>query len=144
MAKSSVELRCQALWYEAVHLQGPYCLSCGQPVAEAHHIALKSSGNWEIQFDTDFGITLCPEEHRGCENAPHVSPERFESLVLPRLLNTMKPARAAKIQAFLNQPEVLPRDKPDFKAIRRRLTALVRELQDDIVYEPDDLRSYYA
>lgn len=142
--KGSIELRCMALWYEAVHLQGPYCLSCGQPGAEAHHIVLKSSGNWEIQFDTDFGITLCPEEHRGCENAPHVSPDRFETLVLPRLLNTMEPARAAKIQAFLSHSEAIPIGKPDFKAIRRRLTALVRQLQDDSFYEPDSLRTHYV
>jgi len=129
---------CRELYRVAVKLRDKFCQVCGTPYyLECHHIVLVSTGNWVIQFDMDYAVTICDIHHRGATNAPHVSPERFKNTMLPLLLNTMEPARAAKIQAELDHRSDLPKDKPVWKKIRLKLTATIEEFENDYINDAD-------
>ena len=146
MCMSRTEVRCRELYSIAVKLRDKFCQVCGTPYEiECHHIVPRSSGNSAIQHDMDYATTLCDEHHRGTPDAPHVSPSQFERRMLPLLLQTMDPARAAKIQAELERPSDLPDERPDFKTIRMKLTAVIQELENDYYYDADinqmDVRS---
>ncbi len=138
MCMSSAEIRCRELYRIAVKARDKYCQVCGTPYKlECHHIVLVSKGNWVVQYDLDYAVTLCDGHHRGVAEAPHVSPEQFEEHMLPLLLQTMEPARAAKIQSELDHPSDLPDERPDLKAIRLKLSALIRDFENDYYCDAD-------
>lgn len=131
-----VESECQRLFRSAVRLRDRYCQFCGRPGTECNHIVLVSQGNWEVQYDLDYGVALCAEHHRGCAQAPHVSPKQFKSDMLPIILQRMAPARAAKVQAYMDHPGVAT-DRADFRAIKKRLKADVERLDRDSYMDTD-------
>lgn len=141
---------CDRLFYEVVHARDTFCQNCGVPGGEAHHIIPKSHvpPAW-IRFDPDFGIVLCPAGHRGegwgaCDKrmAAEKSPLLFKTIVLPRLLNGMDPARAHKVRTYMDHVWKPSREKPDYKAIAAKLKETLSELEG--AYEPESLRMHYA
>lgn len=143
------EVRCNTLWSKAVRARDVFCQSCGKPDPEAAHLVDKSAGNWEVLLDIDFGVSLCPDEHRLAKDAAHMSPKTFREKILPRLLNTMDPVRAAKIQAYMNNPNKMPSRKPtneDFKSIRIKLIEKIEGFTNDYYCDGDiqGIRRHYG
>ena len=115
------------------------CLLAGRAAlgVEAHHIIFQAQGNWRIQYDPDFGLTLCPWHHRHSPEAPHVSPLRFEAEVLPHAIQLMDSPRHEKLLACVSDPSPPAEGYPDFKAIRKRLRARIVELENDYYCDAD-------
>jgi len=111
------------LWWACVKYRDKWCQICGwtppEPLLlEAHHVYFKSHGCWRVQFDTDFGVSLCNYEHQHAEYAPHRSNEKFLEMIIPRI---QPDERTAKILKFLNNPIELCSEIPDYHKIRARL-----------------------
>jgi len=115
------------LWWCCVKYRDKWCQICGwtppEPeLLEAHHVYFRSHGCWRVQFDTDFGVSLCHHEHQIAPYAPHQNNERFLDLIIPRIQQD-SPERAARILNFLNNPIELCSEEPDYHKIAGRLRA---------------------
>ncbi len=146
----SSKKKCDRLFYEVVHARDGHCQNCGVPGGEAHRIILKSQvpPAW-LRYDPDFAVILCPAGHRGdarggCDKrmAPHISPLLFKAITLPRLLNGMDPARAAKIRTYTDHVWRSSRERPDYKEIAVKLAKQLAEVEGS--YEPESLRMHYG
>ena len=93
---------------------------------EAHHIYFRSSGNWKIQYDIDFGCALDFTHHHKAPDAPHVNNQAFIDKLMPRLSHE----RQAKLCAFLMNPEEICTETPDWHEITTGLALKLRELKE--------------
>ena len=140
MAISRVETESTTLWSQAVRLRDRYCQICGRPDTEAHHIVFKSQGDWEVQFDSDFGAALCAQHHRGspqARNAPHANVTIFDAELLPKILARMDPERAHRITEYMALPWSAPAGYPNFPGIRAKLKKEVKQLERDFYMDAD-------
>lgn len=74
----SKRAHCIELHSECVRLRDRWCIICGRPGSEVHHVIFRSEGCWQIQFDTDYGVYLCSFCHQEAPYAPHIDKEAFE------------------------------------------------------------------
>lgn len=72
------EQECNSLWGQCIHVRDKWCF-CGRQDKQAHHIFLRSQGNWETTYDIDFGTLLCTEHHGGATERPYG--EIFDKIV---------------------------------------------------------------
>ena len=128
-----LEQQCRELWRNIVKLRDRWCQICGAIPIESHHIIFQSHGNWQIQFDTDFGVSLCFECHHKKPYAPHVNNKLFLDKIIPRLPEE----RALKVSTYLNNPKKPQIIKPDFKLIRHLLKKQLKELKETSWMEQD-------
>jgi hypothetical protein len=112
------------LWKVVVKVRDRWCQLCGAPGTDSHHIFFRSQGNWEIIYDTDYGVRLCHNCHEEKPFAPHKSNRLFFEKIIPRLPEE----RAKKILKYKNsvkKPNPLP---PQWKFISKTLRDEKKEL----------------
>jgi len=126
---TNAEKKCRELWKQCVKYRDRWCVVCGWATIEAHHIYFQSQGNWKVQYDIDFGVSLCPAGHRYKEFAPHVNNGKFLDKILPRI-RQVDTERAAKVIAFLNEPQKTCAEKPCFAEIAAKLQLQLTELKE--------------
>ncbi len=138
MCMTHAEKQCRKLYRDAVKLRDVYCQFCGQPATHCHHIVLVSHGNWHVQYDLDYAAAMCAEHHEGFAQSPHVSPKLFAAEMLPVIMQRMDPARAAKIQAYLDRPKIA-HDRPNWPKIKKRLKKAVETFDRENYMDADCL-----
>lgn len=122
---SHIEKVCRELWSLIVRLRDRYCQICGKPATDAHHIFFRSQENWEILFDTDYGVGLCHDCHEEEPYAPHKSNSLFFEKIIPRLPKE----RAKKILKHQNSVKKPNPIKPQWKIIKSLLRAEYKQLK---------------
>lgn len=132
----SIERKARDLWSQCVKIRDKFCIICGyspeNPLTlSAHHVHFLSQGNWQILFDIDFGVALCPDCHLTRPAAPHVDNKAFIDKLLPRLSHE----RQAKLCEFLMNPVEICTERPDWHKIASGLAIKLKELRE--FYEID-------
>lgn len=127
----SIQVKAGELWRLCVKYRDKWCVICGKvlekpEMLEAHHIYFRSSGNWKVQYDIDFGCALDHKHHQEAPDAPHVDNQAFIDKLLPRLSHE----RQAKIAEFLMNPKEVCTEKADYHQICCDLALKLKELQE--------------
>lgn len=142
MAIKAIEKECRSLWSAVVKLRDGACLACLlsaelSTTLESHHLVFRAQGDWRVQFDPDFGVTLCGWHHRQGPQAPHQNNNRFEADILPAAILLMDEERQGKVQAYLESPSPPAKGFPNFEEIRKQLRKLIVELENDYYCDAD-------
>ena len=130
---SNIERVCRELWALVVKLRDRYCILCGAPTTDAHHIFFRSQGNWAIQFDTDHGVGLCHDCHEEKPFAPHKNNNLFFEKIIPRLPEE----RAKKILKYKNSVKKPNPRPPQWQIIKKLLRTELKRLQETSWMEAD-------
>lgn len=123
---------CIKMWQMCVHYRDRWCVITGDPYGESHHIVFRSEGNWEIQFDTDYGVFLSAYCHKEASFAPHVDREAFEEKIIGFIDDEV---RRRKILETWCKAIPISQGPPPYEEIAARLAIELKERQEQ--YEMD-------
>lgn len=118
---------CKKMWEMCIKYRDRWCVITGEPHGEAHHIIYRSEGNWQIQFDTDYGVLLCAYCHKEASYAPHVDKEAFEDKVIGFIEDEV---RRQKILTTLSKAIPISEGPPIYEEIAARLGLELRERKE--------------
>ncbi|MEE9354755.1 MAG: hypothetical protein V3U75_04120 [Methylococcaceae bacterium] len=148
---TNAEKICREYWATCVKTRDKWCILCGSTNIEAHHIFLRSQGDWPAQYNIDFGVSLCtyPKYHHNELTADPYG-ELFEKIIIQirqksdEILfgDAQEFGRADAILKYHNSvktPCVIP---PDFRALKTMLGNLLKNLRDQAWTEADCVHGY--
>lgn len=124
---------CIRLLSECVYYRDKWCIITGHPHGEAHHVIFRSEGNWEIQFDTDYGVYLCAYCHKEAPYAPHVDKAAFEEKVIGFIDDEV---RRQKILTTLNKAIPIS-GSPPYAEIAAGLALELKERKEQFAMDYD-------
>ena len=125
------------VWALIVKTRAPYCEICGETMGiEAHHVFFKSQVDFEIRFNTMFGISLCPHCHRAAPYAPHVNINLFFE-ELGRRFKNAQPERYSIIMAMRETPVEPNPLSPNYDEIFKQLQTEFKEVESRAWMESD-------
>ena len=120
------ERQCRELWGAIVKRRDRQCILSGSTYQlEAHHLFLKSQGNWKILFDPDYGVTLDQNYHIEAHGIDRE--EIFERII--RIILQEDEERALKILKHKNEPKKSQVINPPFPIIYQRLKEQLNQIE---------------
>lgn len=140
---TNAEKVCREYWSTCVKTRDKWCIITGEPNIQAHHLFLRSQGNWVVQFDIDYGVSLRSDLHDEMTAEPY---GKLFDKVINRIRqghdeilfgDTQNFGRADKILTYKNSVKKPCTIDPDFKLLKRMLSNLLRNLRDQAWTDSD-------